>query len=42
MLNECIWDSAKYVAFVEGCPHVRGGLYEGRAWCSVMKFNQIL
>ena len=28
MLIECIWDSAK-VAFIEGCPHVRGDLYEG-------------
>ena len=27
-LKECIWDSAKW-PFIEGCPHVRGGLYEG-------------
>ena len=24
-----IGDSASKVAFIEGCPHIRGGLYEG-------------
>ena len=26
-IKECIWDSSE-VAFIEGYPHVRGGLYE--------------
>ena len=27
-LKECIWDSVAY-NYIEGCPHIRGGLYEG-------------